>query len=86
MRRTSHMWCPQGSIIGLLFFGLIVKDIHIPLTDAEVISYANDIVLYFTGKNSKEIEQLLNNELQKVTDWLDKNNLFIDLRKGKAKF
>ena len=38
-------------------------------------------ITYCAGKNSNEIEHLLNNELQKVADWLDENNLFINLKK-----
>ncbi len=48
--------------------------------------YADDTVLYCARKNSNEIEDLLNSELQKVADWLDENNLFINLKKGKTEF
>ncbi len=75
---------PQGSILGPLLFGLIINDIHIPLTDACIMLYADDTVLYCARKNSNEIEDLLNSELQKVADWLDENNLFINLKKGKT--
>ena len=77
---------PQGSILGPLLFGLTINDIYIPLTDADIILYADDTVLYCAKKSSKEIEQLLNNELQKVADWLEENNLFINLKKGKTEF
>ena len=77
---------PQGSILGPLLFGLIINDIHIPLTDADIILYADDTVLYCAGKNANKIEHLLNNELQKVAGWLDENNLFINLKKGKTEF
>ena len=77
---------PQGSILGPLLFGLIINDIHIPLTDADIILYADDTILYCAGKNANEIEHLLNNELQKVAGWLDENNLFINLKKGKTEF
>ena len=50
---------PQGSILGPLPFGLIINDIHIPLTNADIILYADDTVLYCAGKNSNEIEWLL---------------------------
>ena len=73
---------PQGSILGPLLFGLIIND-YIPLTDADIILYADDTVLYCAGKNANKIEHLHNNELQKVAGWLDENNLFINLKKEK---
>ena len=72
---------PQGSIPGPLLFGLIINDIHIPLTAANIL-YADDTVLCCAGMSSNDIEDQLDNELQKVSDWLDENNLFIDLKKG----
>ncbi len=71
---------------GTFFFGLIINNTHIPLTDASIILYADDTVLYCVWKNSNEIEVFLNSELQKVEDWLDENNLFINLNKGKTEF
>ena len=69
----SYVTCgvPQGSILGPLLFGFIMNDIHIPLTDTDITLYADDTVLSCARRNSKEIEHLLNNELQKVADWLD---------------
>ena len=42
---------PQGSILRPLLFGLIINDIHIPLTAANIILYADDTVLYSAGKS-----------------------------------
>ena len=77
---------PQGSILGPLLFGLIINDIQIPLTAPNIILYADDTVLYCAGKSSNDIKHELNNELQKVADWLDQNNLFVNLKKGKTEF
>ena len=59
---------PQGSILGSLLFVLTINDIHIPLTNANIIIYADDTVLYCAGKSTKEIEQLFNNKLPKFAD------------------
>ena len=66
-RVVSHKdpsWAPS--------FWLIINDIHIPLTAANIIIlYVDDTVLYCAGKSSNDIEHQLNNELQKVADSLD---------------
>ena len=76
----------QGSILEPLLFGLIINDIHIPLTVANIILYADDTVLCCAGKSSNYIEHQLDNELQKGADSVDQNNMFIDLKKGNTEF
>ena len=57
---------PRGSILRPLLSGLIINDIHIPLTAANIILYADDTVLYCAGKSSNDIEHQRKNELQKM--------------------
>ena len=65
---------------------MIISDNHIPLTAANTVLYSDYTVLYCAGKSSNDIEHQLNNELQKVSDWLDQKNLFINLETGKTEF
>ena len=62
----------------------MINDIHIPLIEADIIFYADDTVLYCAGKTSNDIDHLINSESQKFADWLDENNLFINLKKVKT--
>ena len=82
-KNKSHVVLHKGSILGPLLFGLTINDICISVTDADILLYADETLLLCVGKNSKETEQLLNNELLKVANWLDENNLFINLKKVK---
>ena len=42
---------PQGSILRLLLFNIIVNDIFLSLQKCEIASYANDSTMYSTYKN-----------------------------------
>ena len=61
------------------------NDFHQVLSKTNTILYADDTVVYCAAKNSEEIEQLLNHDLKNKENWLDHNNLFINLKQGKTK-
>ena len=73
---------PQGSILGPLLFVLFVNDLPLVLKRCQILMYADDTVIYFTGKDAQEIENTLTNELVVVHQWMLDNNLFI--HKGKT--
>ena len=72
---------PQGSILGPLFFSIFVNEINYMLTNLECILYADDTTSIATGKSSQEIENILNDQLNIVVDWLQFNKLSINLGK-----
>jgi hypothetical protein len=75
---------PQGSILGPLLFILYINDIDDRLNCANIIKYADDTVLFLAGRDVGEIEKQLTKEMQKVAQWLDENDLIINLNKGKT--
>ncbi len=46
---------PQGSILGSLRFILFINDLPKCITNCKIALYANDTVLLFSAKTSKEI-------------------------------
>ena len=50
---------PQGSILGLLLFTLLINDIDIHLKWCEIIMYADDIVIYYANKLVRESKNTL---------------------------
>jgi hypothetical protein len=46
--------------------------------------YADDAVIYYAHKDIKEIENCLNNEFEHIAEYLNKNELIINLKKGKT--
>lgn len=77
---------PQGSTLGPLLFLLLVNDLHQLLSKSKVLLYADDTVVYYSSKSSKEVESVLNNEVQRIADWMNENCLIINLKKGKTEF
>ena len=46
--------------------------------------YADDTLIYTSHRDIKAIEDILSATLTVIRNWLDKNRLFIDLKKGKT--
>ncbi|CAB4019252.1 Hypothetical predicted protein [Paramuricea clavata] len=77
---------PQGSILGPLMFVVFINDLDIALKKTKLIFYADDTVVYYSGKTSEEIIKILNDDLQELGKWFKKNNLVINMKKGKTEF
>ncbi|CAB3977617.1 Hypothetical predicted protein [Paramuricea clavata] len=76
----------QGLILGPLMFVVSINDLDIALKNTKLILYADDTVVYYSGKMSEEIIKILNDDLQELDKWFKKNNLVINMKKGKTEF
>lgn len=83
-KRNSLIGVPQGSILGPLLFIIYVNDIHKVLNRCFVNLFADDTLISVSGKNIKEIIEILNNELIALYDWLCKNRLKLNTEKTKC--
>ena len=76
---------PQGSILGPLLFSIIINDLKKISKKLRFFMYADDTTIYFNledfDSNNFEIE--INAELQKVSLWIKKNKLSLNLDKTK---
>ena len=75
---------PQGSIFGPLLFLIFFNDITDVIKKANIIKYADTTVLYVADKNLEIIQNRLNNDIDAVANWLDENELIINLKKEKT--
>ena len=79
---------PQGSILGPLFFSILINDLVNCSTKFQFLMYADDTTIYFNLNDfpviNREVE--INSELEKVNTWLKLNKLAINVDKSKCMF
>ena len=75
---------PQGSILGPLLFLLYVNDMPQSVS-CDLLLYADDSCLVFTGKDIDKIETQLNNDFNSICDWFVDNKLSIHFGEDKTK-
>lgn len=74
---------PQGSILGPLLFLLYINDLPSALKH-DCILFADDTTLLIKSKDKNTLEAETNDVLKNIIDWLDLNNLKINLNKTSA--
>ena len=76
---------PQGSILGPLFFNIMINDIVNSSNKFNFLIYADDTTIYFNLEDlaieSREV--LINDELEKVNKWLKLNKVAVNVDKTK---
>jgi retron-type reverse transcriptase len=79
--KTMKCGVPQGSILGPLLFLLYINDMGEIFNKFTPILFADDSNLVATGKDTKEIESIANQELPILIDWLQANRLSNNIKK-----
>lgn len=73
---------PQGSVLGCLLFLVYINDLAEVLNESCVM-FADDISILISSQNSINLNEKINNILDKTTSWLTEHNLQINLSKTK---
>ena len=72
---------PQGSILGPLLFLIYVNDMFQSSIKLKFVMFADDTCLFLSHKDKKVLENILAEELPKVSDWLKANKLSLNVKK-----
>ena len=73
---------PQGSVLGPLLFVLHIND----LPKCVFSMYADDTVIYFSSSNTGDIVETLQNDLDRVAQWMISSRLVLNEVKTKVMF
>ena len=74
---------PQGSILGPLLFSIYINDLPLLLKDTEVDIYADDTMIWSSGTNCTDIQNTLNDSLDKANSWFKLNRMIPNTKKTK---
>ena len=73
---------PQGSVLGPLLFLIYINDIVNSSNLFKFTLFADDTSLYYSCKNTNKLEEIINIELSKISDWLSANRLSLNVGKS----
>ena len=74
---------PQGSILGPLLFFICVNDLANVSSVLFTILFADDTNVFITGKNIPNLITVMNNELSKLSEWMNVNKVSLNVKKTK---
>lgn len=74
---------PQGSKLAALLFLIYINDIKLCLLFMKIVLFADETLLYYCGKDINEINQKINENMERLNNWLSINKLKLNIEKTK---
>ena len=66
---------PQGSLLSPLLFNIFMNDMNEAVNDSSLRLYADDTTQYMADKNATVLQFSLNQDMERLSSWLDHNYL-----------
>jgi hypothetical protein len=81
--KEKNRLVPQGSILGPLCFNWFVNRISVIFDYVRVLFYADDMMLILPVRSFQDCMKI-KSDLKKLSEWCEKNSLFLNVDKCKA--
>ncbi|CAF4794430.1 unnamed protein product [Pieris macdunnoughi] len=85
LSRTVWKGLPQGSVLSPLLYNVYTYDLETSLqASANVLQYADDLLIYKSGKSIENNCQTLTSSLSFLKSWLNSNGLDLSVSKSRV--
>ena len=87
---SSNLWdskngCIQGSNLGPLMYILYADDLNKIFDDSvQLVTFADDTVIYIKGESTHELQDKINQIVEKLIDWCNNNKLCVNFEKNES--
>ena len=75
---------PQGSLLGVVLFSLVINSLYTSLRYATGILYADDTTLLIAGRSLRFLKLKMQSDLNALASWLRTNKLKLNVSKTKS--
>ena len=81
--RKVSVGVPQGSILGPLLFAIYINDLPKVLRNTTVTLFADDTALYCSSQSARDLQTMLNQDLDRLAQWLYEHKLTLNVSRSK---
>ena len=81
--RKVSVGVPQGSILGPLLFAIYINDLPKVLRNTTVTLFADDTALYCSSRSARDLQTMLNQDLNRLAQWLYEHKRTLKVSKSK---
>lgn len=82
--KDNDLGVPQGSVLGAILFIMYMNDLPEIGLFTTISLFADDTLIYISGKDVQHLSSIMNADLTKISEWLNINKLKLNVNKTKC--